>query len=235
MRFTALNGIDEFLILRSLATHTYTYCMKQQNATVSFSKSIILSLFIGVLGYLGGILSSNKFQQSTVTQPYVPVNITGVTLPYFTSQIQAPRTYFATPDTMIESYLSQGGMAPPRLILMKGYQVSGKDTEYLSAIKNPTHDCIVIWSTNGLNTIADWNQIIPNTQGIVSQSQEIIIGNRKAQIHMIQKNEGNILVGLLNIGNSDKTSYFFHTCNVHNKQDFTDIIRSIKFRDDEQL
>lgn len=154
-------------------------------------------------------------------------------LKYFISQIRAPSDYFATDDNMIDSYLSQGGMVPPRIILMKDHQVSGNN--YYSEIHQSKNDCIVIWSTNGFNEIDDWNNNVTTFKGTLTENQTIKVGTRKAQIYKMVKNDGDIFVALLQIGNSDNTTYFFHTCNINNRSDFINVIQSIKFRDDAGL
>ena len=39
-------------------------------------------------------------------------------------------------------------------------------------------------------------------------------------------------VGFLPIGDKDSTTYFFNSCNTNNKEDFLNVMRSIKFRGD---
>lgn len=157
-------------------------------------------------------------------------------LKYFISQISAPNNYYATDDNMIDSYATQGGMAPPRVILMKNYQVTGSSlsgqSDYYSAIRQSKNDCIVIWSTDGFSSIDDWNNTVTSLKGNLTEHQEISVGTRKAQMYKMLKSEGDIYVALLQIGNKDNISYYFHTCNANNKSDFINVVQSIKFRDD---
>ena len=59
---------------------------------------------------------------------------------------------------MLEDYNSQGGMAPPRLILMKNHQVFNNN--YHELMNNSANDCIVIFSTMSLNSINEWDGTI---------------------------------------------------------------------------
>jgi hypothetical protein len=157
-------------------------------------------------------------------------------LTFFRSQISTSSDYFATVDTMMDSYKTQGGMAPPRIILMKGYQVNesdqGGNINYFSSIHQTQNDCIVIWSTDGFDSIEGWNNDVVDLKGILTDHQELSIGSRKVQLYKMTRKEGDIYVALLQIGNKRETSYYFHTCNTNNKSDFISVIQSIKFRDD---
>ncbi len=148
---------------------------------------------------------------------------------YSTFQITSPIDYFATDDEMLTSYDTQGGRAPPRIILVKGYQVSGRD--YLSEIRQSRNDCIVIWSTNGFDSVDDWNQNL-GFKGILNEIEQIAVGTRQVKLYKMKKNDGEIFEAFLSIGNEKKRTYFFHTCNKNNQLDFIEVIQSIKFRDD---
>lgn len=171
--------------------------------------------------------------QTTNSTNKVVINLnSGIdSLTYFKGQISAPNDYFATDDNMIEPYNTQGGMAPPRLILMKGYQVTADN--YWNNIHQSKNDCIVINSTNGENSINDWNSLVGfGFKEILTENEKISVGVRSAQIYTLNKKDGDIYVGFLSIGNKDNTSYYFHSCNANNKTDFINVIQSIKFRDD---
>lgn len=215
----------------------------------------VILLMIGVAGifyYLGGhnakIATKNETAvpgAMTPTPSPTPsatiFNLNGgdPSLKYFISQITAPGDYFATDDNMLESYLSQGGMAPPRLILMKNYQVAAGAMEdqsnYDAIFHQLKNDCIAIWSTNGFTSIDDWNSNITQFKGPLSENQNIAVGKRTAHMAMMSTSQGNIYVAFLSIGNKDNTSYYFNTCNTNNKSDFVQVIQSIKFRNDASL
>jgi len=215
----------------------------------------VIMLMIGVAGifyYVGmqrgkGTIKNETPEPAVITQTSAPTSSAAIfnlnggdpSLKYFISQITAPGDYFATDDNMLESYLSQGGMAPPRLILMKNYQVSAGAMEdqsnYDAIFHQLKNDCIAIWSTNGFTSIEDWNSNITQFKGPLSENQNIAVGKRTAHMAMMSTSQGNIYVAFLSIGNKDNTSYYFNTCNTDNKSDFVQVIQSIKFRDDVSL
>ncbi|OGE14705.1 hypothetical protein A3F00_03505 [Candidatus Daviesbacteria bacterium RIFCSPHIGHO2_12_FULL_37_11] len=147
---------------------------------------------------------------------------------YFRGQITAPSSYYVTTDDMLTSYDSQGGMAPPRLILMKRFQVFSK---YYDSINNPSNECIAIWSTNGFRSADDWNNNLTQFEGKLNNKEEFTIGTRTAEVYEVVKKGGNLFIGFLPIGNNH-TTYYFNTCNPNNKSDLLSVMKSIKFRGD---
>lgn len=161
------------------------------------------------------------------------------TLAYWGAQVMAPDNYFATDDIMLSNYDSQGGMAPPRVILMKNHQIlNDKTTNYYEQLaKSQKDDCISIWTTMSMgkdprNALDAWNADITQLKGQLVDKENIEIGNRTAQIYKMIRKEGDVYVGLLQIGDKGDTSYYFKTCNVNNKTDFVNVIKSLKLRAD---
>lgn len=147
---------------------------------------------------------------------------------YDRSQVRFPSNYFATLETALEADNSTGGMAPPRLILLKNDQALGSKNYFDIITKQSQNDCIVIWSGNGITTIDQWSIF----SGSLVDKEDVVIGARKAIVYKMQRPQGNIYVGFLPIGNKDSTSYYFHTCNTNNHTDFINVLKSIQFTAD---
>lgn len=157
---------------------------------------------------------------------------------YFRAQITAPSSYFVTDDQMLDSFDSQGGMAPPRLVLMKNYQLipNDKHENYLKDIWDYNkNDCISIWSTGGFSSVDEWTQLSGqgNKYGKSDYYETIKVGNRSAQLYKLKLRDGSIYVAYMPVSTENGgVSYFFMTCNENNKQDLASVIKSIKFRKD---
>lgn len=157
---------------------------------------------------------------------------------YFRAQIIASSSYFVTDDQMLSSYDSQGGMAPPRLVLMKNYQFlpNEKQENYLKDIWDYNkNDCISIWSTGGFSSVDEWTQLSgqENKYGKSDFYETIEVGNRSAQLSKLKLRDGSIYVAYMPVSTENGgVSYFFMTCNENNKQDLVSVIKSIKFRKD---
>lgn len=150
---------------------------------------------------------------------------------YFGFNVVVPYSYLATSDEMLVSYDSQGGMAPPRLILMKGYQVIGENDYYDLVTSNPSDVCIAIWTTMGYNSADDWlsNRSLSEK---LEDKEELAIGTRTAEVYKATNGSNDLFVGFLPIGDENETSYFFNTCNTSNKSDLIDVMKSLKLRSD---
>lgn len=206
-------------------------------------KSIILVLIVLLLGYYLGaqknILQTKRMssQQNTSSATHI-INLSNwsenASLKYFSAQVTAAGSYWATDDNMLEPYNSQGGMAPPRLILMKNYQVlvTPDNGYFLDFLKDSKNDCIAIWATNGESSIEDWQSGILQIKGNIQNPEQITVGSRKATLYLLKEESKESYIAYLPIENTDKTSYYFYTCNLNNKSDFVRVIQSIKFRGD---
>jgi hypothetical protein len=154
---------------------------------------------------------------------------------FFMSQIITPSGYYVTSQDMITSFDTMGGMAPPRLILMKGYQVLGEPQYYKQVTDNPSHECIVIWATMGFPKIEDWNYSITRFSGKMIEKEQIQVGKRLATMYTMQGKNSNTYIAFLPLQDKEETTYYFNTCNTKNKKDFIAVIQSLKFRADLDL
>ena len=153
---------------------------------------------------------------------------------YFQFKIDAPKSYSASSDQLLTNYLSQGGMAPPRLILNKGDQYFwDQDNKYLDKILSfGQEECISIWTTGGFGSIKDW-LFLPYNQNVkLGQKEEVKIGKRTAELYKMSVVGGSVYAAYLPIDSANKYSYFFRTCNDKNKGDLEDIMKSLKLRVD---
>ncbi len=201
----------------------------------------ILGFFLGILIF-GFLILPHAIAPSTskINSNVINLSSTGdekMDL-YFKAQITAPSSYFVTDDQMLASYDSQGGMAPPRLILMKNYQYipDAKKENYLKEIWDYNkNDCISIWSTGGIGSVDEWTQTIGQGKYGKSETHDVIkVGERSAQLYKLKLNPGSIYVAWMPVSSLSEggVSYFFITCNENNKEDLVSIIKSIKFLKD---
>ena len=108
----------------NLHSKLYLYTMHKPNL-------VFVLVIILVIALIGNKVSKSPNPNSYLTPKSATKSINMYPLgdnqpDYFGFNITAPYSYFATSDEMLVSFDSQGGMAPPRLILMKGYQVMGE-------------------------------------------------------------------------------------------------------------
>lgn len=157
----------------------------------------------------------------------------------FSAQVDAPSFYYVTDDDMITFYGSQGGMAPPRLILNKNFQFLDTENYYKFVTTPSTNDCINIWSTGSISDIESWIGLLglngsnaDSSKIHLSEKESFNVGKRTADIYKLTEEKGEILVGFIKIGDKFSTSYFFNSCNTNNKTDLINLIKSIKFRGD---
>ncbi len=154
-------------------------------------------------------------------------------LAYFKGQITASSEYLVSSDDMVTYYGTQGGMAPPRLILTKSYQaLPKKDYTDYSYMDFGDNDCILVWSTNGFSTIEEWGETTESFDGGLENKEPVNINSRIADVYRTTNKGKGKYVAYLPIGNTDGTSYFFETCNLNNRNDLENIIKSIKFMPD---
>jgi hypothetical protein len=204
---------------------------------------LLLFLFLGF--FLGFLVSSISMSQNssypTKKSTANTINVTGGPNAFFNTQLVAPDDYYATDDTMLAAYTSQGGMAPPRLVLMKGNQLLDAEKYREQVFGFSENDCIVIWTTNSGLAVEEWESSWPyltefwgdTITGPISEKEEVKIGNRTGYIYKMKKEKGEIYVGGLSIGNTEGTSYTFNTCNTKNKSEFISVLQSLKFAGDQ--
>lgn len=179
--------------------------------------------------------TSKVAEKKTEIQSTKTVNMTPVADNNgFGFQVTYPSDYFATVDQMLVDYGSQGGSAPPRLILMKNFQVTDGDNFY-SQIADPANTCISIWTTMSFDSIDDWYNAQIFTRPELKNKAQLAIGSRKADVYEAKSDKGDILVGFLPLGDAQSTSYYFQTCNNSNRADFESVLKSLKLRSDLNL
>lgn len=198
--------------------------------------ALVLGYYLGFLKYNVQQSPANNQQTSKSSENKVnfSTDLENASLKYFTGQVTSPSSYFVTDDKMVVSYDTQGGMAPPMLVLMKSHQVlpSQNTNYYQDLMQNNKDECILVWGTNGETSIEDWQSGILQIKGALQNPEQITVGTRKAMLYLMKDNGGDKYVAFLPIGNSDETSYYFNTCNSSNKSDFVNVIKSLKLRGD---
>lgn len=152
---------------------------------------------------------------------------------YFTFQVKYPSEYLVTSDDMVTSYVSQGGMAPPRLIFTKDTQPLGEYTYW--DIWSSNGDCILVWSTSGWDSIEDFQthgnaSEPPQT---ISQEQVTISGNYQADKRIVKYSDrqSNNLEAFVQL--PETVAYFFQTCNMNSEEDLEILLSNFKVRANE--
>lgn len=150
---------------------------------------------------------------------------------FFGYQIKYPSKYVVTTDEMITSYNSQGGQAPPRMILTVGKQPLGSSSSTdgsvdYSKVLNGQQDCVAIWTTLSFSSLNDW-------RNNVSTGQKVQVLNSKEEKH----GKYAFFVEDVMIGSVKKTeallklpqnvTYYIHTCNMNNKSDLQFILDNL--------
>lgn len=150
--------------------------------------------------------------------------------PYFTFQLKYPSKYFTTSDDMVSSYITQGGMAPPRLIFTKNIQPLGEDTYW--DIWNSSEDCLLVWSTSGFDSIEDFqnNRSTVGLPKTISQEQVTLLGSYQADKRVVKysEKESNNLEVFVQL--PETVAYFFQTCNMNSEEDLQVLLDNFKVR-----
>ena len=155
------------------------------------------------------------------------------TTPYLTFQVKYPSKYFVTSDDMITSYVSMGGMAPPRLAFTVGrqwlYRYS-KDGSWFPGIGDE-EDCILIWSTCGWDLIEDFQ-----THGSAGKpprtisQKNIKIDDYKIDRRVVryENSESNNVEAFIKL--PERVAYFFQTCNTNSEKDLDVMLETFDVR-----
>ncbi len=165
-------------------------------------------------------------------------------------RIKFPSSYVVTSDDMIADYKSQGGMAPPRLILTKGAQPlkpSGPNGYDYASLFTDNKDCIMIHSTQGFKNIDDWEytvypEVIPLAQGgsrlernkvNVHSNNTIKVGDFDGIVREVSDEIYPRRIEIFVKMPDNSSSFFFHTCNMSTKEDLYKILEHFDIRGEE--
>ena len=200
---------------------------------------ITLLIFLGfVLFIFCAVQNKSRFHHTysynKSNQETIKVNMSAVPNEYFGAQVTSPGDYFVSTDSMLTAYNTQGGIAPPRIILMKGYQVTNSETYYKEVTDNPKHECIAVWATGGFSSIDDWSSsILQLPEGDVSENTTVKVGDREATVRKKTVDGKAIYEAYVQVSTADGgVSYYLNTCNAENKEDFLNVLKSLKIRAD---
>lgn len=165
-----------------------------------------------------------------------------------TFQIRFPSRYVVTPGQLWVWYQSQGGMAPPALVLVAGSQPLAYDSRNRAdedagangdwwpryqRILASGEDCILIWRTDQLS-IADARTLVRDDPYTIANIETEQIGVYRIMRRSIldagshQERED----ALLSLPDST-TSYYLETCNMHSRRDLQEVLRSFAIRDEQ--
>lgn len=150
---------------------------------------------------------------------------------FFGFQIRYPSKYVVTTDEMITSYITQGGQAPPRMILTEGKQpldstLSNEGYIDYSKVLNGQQDCVAIWTTLGISSFNQWrdNVLYGKTVQVLNTKEEkhgkYTFSVEDVMIGSIKRTEA-----LLRL--PQNVTYYFHTCNMNNRSDLQFILDNL--------
>jgi hypothetical protein len=154
---------------------------------------------------------------------------------YRTFKISFPSEYYVVSDDMVSSYKSQGGMAPPVLILTTEKQAlvkgSKDDENYLdiNEIEESGRKCVLIWSTSGFNSIESWYSHTGKNYQVISENKTKEGKYEFLKRTALDKNR-NIEVSQAFILFPNKISYFFNTCSTNSEKDLKVILQNFEVR-----
>ncbi len=201
--------------------------MKGQRFVTSVILVAILSSIITYLSLTPKSIKSQPTSLNTVnSKGYSSDNLSK----YLSFQIKYPSNYFVTSDDMVTSYKSQGGMAPPRLILAKKQLLDVNYYEDLQKMNKANDNCILIESTIGFTSPEDWrHEVIFNGKDVTILSEEKVEG-RKGEIiyHKISVDGEDKFESFIKM--PEDISYYFHTCGNKNKADFETVLKNFDIR-----
>ncbi|NTU47013.1 hypothetical protein HGA88_05290 [Candidatus Roizmanbacteria bacterium] len=155
----------------------------------------------------------------------------------FGFRVRFPARYYATTDEMMTSYLSQGGKAPPRILLTIEKQpldtmVSGTDyIDYTKVIKSGK-ECIAIWTTQGFSTFEAWRSINADEfqSPVIASTSEKKMGKYSYKIEDVRYSHENISRREALLVLPEGVDYYIHTCSMSNIDDLDIVLNNLDIR-----
>ena len=160
-----------------------------------------------------------------------PLDISDPRDPYFSYQLSFGQRYTATSDEMLTDFRSQGGSAPPRLILSTGLQPLSTGTEQVSPwqlVEDNGNDCIIVWSTSGFTSFDDWNNLQGKSFQVVSE-KPYTSKNHRFDLRTVKDETGKEKFQAL-VKFPEDITYLFTTCNTANQSDLETVLETFDVR-----
>jgi hypothetical protein len=205
---------------------------------------ILLLVFISLGSYILGTKNSTTSKQTaesykdelSITSFSSPINY-GDAGSYLSFRIKFPSKYIATTDSMITYYKTQGGMAPPALMLTADYQPLAKseeeDQQYVlryKEIENSGHDCILVWNTVGFSSFEDWYNNIQNEQFDILSEEKQKINNFNVVKRAVMNKETHAKTFQALIQLPSEVTYYLYTCNETPQKDLQTVLENLEIR-----
>jgi hypothetical protein len=148
------------------------------------------------------------------------------TVNHYTFQVKYPSKYLVTSDSMLTSYDSEGGQAPPVLIFTLNSQPLKEDFYFYNLYHNES-DFIAIESTRGYRDISDWQN--SSDFELISQDVEDYHGyDLERRIVKYTGDTYQTMEAFLLL--EDDSSFFFQSRGNIPQEDFDCIVESLKIR-----
>jgi hypothetical protein len=134
---------------------------------------------------------------------------------------------------MITRFDTQGGLAPPRLVFTVGAQLMGLHETVDDLLKAGNQDCIMIWSTRGFTSLADWegSTLIPvvGSLSVVSEGSQKL-GSFTFDVREVaaQGRAEHLFEAFVQLPGD--LSYYFNTCNASSHADLLTILQTFQVR-----
>lgn len=193
---------------------------------------LVLFFFIVMVAFLAGY-KINGYGSNSRSSKRIFRIVNGRLGNSLTFTFAFPDRYLATSDQMVTDYRSEGGSAPPILFLTVNSQpLASTDQENQNYINravqvenNYSNDCILVWSTKGFKSIADW---VDTTRFKTLSESSGKVGSYSIVQRQVIDEQLNVKKDLAFISLSDDISFFFSTCNANSKDDLQVVLQNFK-------
>lgn len=216
-----------------------------------------LGILVGlILGAYGGFYFANTRPLATNANPSPSVPSAVVSTPgkilianhtssvnpdadkYMSFKFNYPDKYVVTNDDLLSYFKSQGGSAPPVMMLTTNGQPLALDDEqnqrYLDTpgeVLKSGKDCILIWQTMGFKSFQEWEEFGGKSFEMETESSiHRGIYSVKKRLAKDKESGEKQVQAIMNMPKD--VGYFFQTCNTNSEKDLDLILRTFEIRGD---
>lgn len=219
---------------------------------------LLAILSVAILGLCGYIVWESYTQEPddaeiqptplvSNTQPSELITInysSGMSQPeddYLSYQIRFPSDYVAVSGDMMTYFRTQGGMAPPTLVLIKPTEYSnlystiaseGDLSESNLIYEQETDNrCLKIWNTKGFISQDLWYDHVEIEDYTIDKEETKKLGRHTFEIRYITTEWSSPTVkktAFLSLG--EDVTYFFETCDEDKEDDFESVLENFTIR-----
>jgi hypothetical protein len=145
-------------------------------------------------------------------------------------RIKFPARYVATTGDMVTPYDTQGGLAPPLLILSLGAQPLADERRWQDVLRG-TGDCVMVWGTNGFDTLADWHRhVYGNVAGLAFDAQRPERQQRVGAWDVVLQEVmiGGVVRAAALVRLPGTFRFYVHSCNEQSGRDVLTVIENLE-------